>query len=489
MEDKISELSPLPTINVMGRERPQIWFTATEVDTLRRAAIEPYAKRIAELEAELEQRETLRANQYLSVTDAMGYEAESEVSPEEWAAQLLADRQRKAKPFAWTVLGVEFPSSWTCFGSDAERVARNNARELGKGFQAAPLYLTSQPAEPNEEHLAMEAVMHSVDPATWPGLTVAQRCSLGRFAKPEAGNPTKLAVLQRSCRQNMQSVAPPISDVMMDLADRLGYEYDKVDPRAWEHVLAYAPKPKELFTRQYYYKVDDCKVQDVNSPKCRCWHDLGTGPFKSIVEGETSPSNAFTWRDKPILSESEVLEIIDDIMGSDRAAVASATKHSAAWCRFATEVLRHYGQRVHSCTKLGAGLTVDGTKIDKPQVGSKWKHYNGNLYTVEGFANEHTERHDKYPVMIVYRGENGHTWSRPLALWYKSMRFVAPAKPDPVESKIYQVMDTEDDGDPDVRQLWMDVSYENFHLLLANIHLADIRTRVVRVINEKRDPK
>lgn len=37
---------------------------------------------------------------------------------------------------------------------------------------------------PDAERLAMEAVMESVDPATWPGLTTAQRCALGRFAKP-----------------------------------------------------------------------------------------------------------------------------------------------------------------------------------------------------------------------------------------------------------------------------------------------------------------
>lgn len=47
------------------------------------------------------------------------------------------------------------------------------------------LYTASQPAESDEEHLAMEAVMESVDPATWPGLTTAQRCALGRFAKPQ----------------------------------------------------------------------------------------------------------------------------------------------------------------------------------------------------------------------------------------------------------------------------------------------------------------
>jgi len=33
------ELPPLPTIDVMGKSRPQIWFSASEVDELRRAAV------------------------------------------------------------------------------------------------------------------------------------------------------------------------------------------------------------------------------------------------------------------------------------------------------------------------------------------------------------------------------------------------------------------------------------------------------------------
>ncbi|BAO88964.1 hypothetical protein [Caballeronia cordobensis] len=36
--------------------------------------------------------------------------------------------------------------------------------------------------------------------------------------------------------------AQPISDFMMDLVDRLGSEADAVDPRAWKHLLVYAPK-------------------------------------------------------------------------------------------------------------------------------------------------------------------------------------------------------------------------------------------------------
>lgn len=36
--------------------------------------------------------------------------------------------------------------------------------------------------------------------------------------------------------------AQSVSDDMMDLADRLGSEFDDVDPRAWKHLLVYAPK-------------------------------------------------------------------------------------------------------------------------------------------------------------------------------------------------------------------------------------------------------
>jgi hypothetical protein len=36
--------------------------------------------------------------------------------------------------------------------------------------------------------------------------------------------------------------AKSISDEMMDLVDRLGHGAPEVDPRAWQHLLVYAPK-------------------------------------------------------------------------------------------------------------------------------------------------------------------------------------------------------------------------------------------------------
>jgi hypothetical protein len=56
-----------------------------------------------------------------------------------------------------------------------------------------------------------------------------------------------------------------------------------------------------------------------------------------------------------------------------------------------------------------------------PEVGSKWRHHNGNEYVVLMIANEATERPEKYPVTVVYCGPNSKVWCRPLSLWYASM--------------------------------------------------------------------
>ena len=80
--------------------------------------------------------------------------------------------------------------------------------EQGKGFDRVCLdtikrvrnELLKQPAasaEPREvdmdEYQAMLAVMEQIDPATFPGLTAAQRCALGRFAKPLSALPQRSA--------------------------------------------------------------------------------------------------------------------------------------------------------------------------------------------------------------------------------------------------------------------------------------------------------
>lgn len=49
-----------------------------------------------------------------------------------------------------------------------------------------------------------------------------------------------------------------VTDDMMNLADRLGVEYDDVDPKAWKHLSVYAPKPakREPLTDEEIYECE-----------------------------------------------------------------------------------------------------------------------------------------------------------------------------------------------------------------------------------------
>lgn len=60
------------------------------------------------------------------------------------------------------------------------------------------------------------------------------------------------------------------------------------------------------------------------------------------------------------------------------------------------------------------------------QVGSKWRHKNGNLYTILMFANLDTDeaRLDEYPPTIIYQDEKGHVWCRSFSRWHSSMTIV-----------------------------------------------------------------
>jgi hypothetical protein len=57
---------------------------------------------------------------------------------------------------------------------------------------------------------------------------------------------------------------------------------------------------------------------------------------------------------------------------------------------------------------------------------SIWKHFNGNYYRVLMMANTESKNQSQYPTSVVYQGQNGHIWSRPLNNWYKSMSIIDP---------------------------------------------------------------
>ena len=51
-------------------------------------------------------------------------------------------------------------------------------------------------------------------------------------------------------------------------------------------------------------------------------------------------------------------------------------------------------------------------------VGEKYKHYNGNVYTVIHLAN--LKETDDYKTTVVYQGDNGLVWTRPIKDWNRS---------------------------------------------------------------------
>lgn len=57
------------------------------------------------------------------------------------------------------------------------------------------------------------------------------------------------------------------------------------------------------------------------------------------------------------------------------------------------------------------------------EVGTRWRHYNGNEYVVLHLANEPDD--ERYPLTVVYQGANGKVWARPASDWFRSMTEIA----------------------------------------------------------------
>ena len=71
------------------------------------------------------------------------------------------------------------------------------------------------------------------------------------------------------------------TDMMMELADRLGELPDDVDPRAWEHLLVYAPKQKPVME----YDKEELRgtFWDTTPPKRKEWVGLSHEDVKVMV--------------------------------------------------------------------------------------------------------------------------------------------------------------------------------------------------------------
>lgn len=76
-----------------------------------------------------------------------------------------------------------------------------------------------------------------------------------------------------------------------------------------------------------------------------------------------------------------------------------------------------------------ADAAAPAQAVAVPEVGSAWRHTNGAAYRVIAIANADTEDHARYPVTVVYQGENGKTWARRASDWLRSMT------PDPTPAQ------------------------------------------------------
>lgn len=103
------------------------------------------------------------------------------------------------------------------------------------------------------EVAAMEAVMENVDPATWPGLTTDQRCSLGRFAKPHRPTPPS------SGEGELES----LQDWLISLAYK---RIETLDPQAKHRSYYECQQCGGTDMDRDHYKPERAKVR--HDPKC-----------------------------------------------------------------------------------------------------------------------------------------------------------------------------------------------------------------------------
>lgn len=63
--------------------------------------------------------------------------------------------------------------------------------------------------------------------------------------------------------------------------------------------------------------------------------------------------------------------------------------------------------------------------MDDVKEGTKWRHHSGRIYTVLFLANDKGDGvKDKYPITVVYQGENGARWAGPVDDWHRRMTLI-----------------------------------------------------------------
>lgn len=63
---------------------------------------------------------------------------------------------------------------------------------------------------------------------------------------------------------------------------------------------------------------------------------------------------------------------------------------------------------------------MDKPMIKQLEVGSKWRHKNGDEYIIRFFTNTTSTDVERYPPTVVYQDNDEFLWSRPINDWHRS---------------------------------------------------------------------
>jgi hypothetical protein len=116
------------------------------------------------------------------------------------------------------------------------------------------------------------------------------------------------------------SQARSLTDELMDCVDRLGSEADTVDPRVWQHLLVYAPKPEEEPVAWMHNFIEGNVIThrpaDIGRHPER-WTPLYTAPCQTCQSLAMAVMNDQTYHEKVIpkrewvgLTDEEIGEVI-----------------------------------------------------------------------------------------------------------------------------------------------------------------------------------
>jgi hypothetical protein len=145
-----------------------------------------------------------------------------------------------------------------------------------------------------------------------------------------------IAIIDELLAKEPVVFAKSISDELMDCVDRLGSEYDQVDPQVWRHLLVYAPKvdaePEaflveglsngELISHQLYFTLDDAKR--TAAVFATHYPTVNTKALVAVPVASTNSSRKLAASKAANALALGVLEIATTPMGLDRQEVLAA---------------------------------------------------------------------------------------------------------------------------------------------------------------------